>query len=193
MYSEIIIEAYDDGYFPLYFKGGKGITFIVGVEVKEDIRVSNISFTPVKVDMNTTSKVIMEMSKTMKGDIILLDGVTYAGFDVVDPVYIHDNTGKNVIIIQLYPLDLNRIKKALKKHFPDWYERYSIIERVYNEMFPVDTPWRTLKVHSYKLNIEEVIRVVRKTCLYSPIPEPLRIADKIASNITRIYLWRYFY
>ncbi len=187
-----ILEAYDDGYFPYYFKARRGLTYIAGVEVEDAYIPRRVAIGVVRVDGGDTHKVIREMSSSMEGDVILLDGVIYAGFDVVDPHDLHNSTGKGVVVIQLFPLHLERIKRALQEHFDDWSERFSIISSVYNKMIRVETPWRLIEVYSVGLEFREVLGVLRETCIYSPNPEPLRIADKIASAISRLYVYRLY-
>lgn len=181
------IEAYDDGYFPPHYKGGRGSTYVVGVEVRNLTDTSKIAWSLVTVDQNTTMNAIVNISRFLNGELILLDGVTYAGFDVVDPVYIYRATGKGVIVIQTHSLNLDKIKKALQKHFTDWNERYRVIEYTYRKMVYVETPWRTIRVYAEGIDLGYAIDIVRGSCIYSPIPEPLRIADKIASALSRTH------
>ncbi|MEM0000904.1 MAG: DUF99 family protein [Desulfurococcaceae archaeon] len=182
------VEAYDDGFFPVRYKGGRGVTYIVGVEVSEQIDVRRIAWSMVRVDLNTTEHAITAISRNLKGSLILLDGVTYAGFDVVDPARLSNSTGKGVVVIQTHPLNLPRIRSALQKHFADWYERYRVIEDVYKNMIYVETPWRTIKIHVQGVDVYEAICTVKRLCLYSPVPEPLRIADKVSSALSRLLL-----
>ncbi|MEM2025299.1 MAG: DUF99 family protein [Desulfurococcaceae archaeon] len=188
MYNAPVIEAYDDGYFPVAFKGGRGSTYIVGVEVRDVFYPSKVAWSLVKVDMNTTTVAISEISKAMSGSLLVLDGITYAGFDVIDPLHLYASTGKGVIIVQIYPLDLERIECALRKHFYNWQSRYNTIREIYSKMIPVETPWRTIKLYTYGVSPSEAIKVIHGTCIYSPLPEPLRLADKIASSISRALL-----
>jgi len=184
--SNIVMEAYDDGFFPPTYKSGKGLTFIVGVETVESHKVTKIAWSTVRVDLNTSTQIISELSKFLGGEVLILDGITYAGFDVVDPDQLSELTGKGIIVIQLYPLDLNRIKIALQKHFTDWRERYSVIEEVYLKMVYFNTPWRTIRVYAKNIELRKVFHLLKSTCIYSPIPEPLRIADKLASALSKL-------
>lgn len=147
-----------------------------------------VAWSMVRVDSNMSERAILEMSRFFNGTMILLDSVTYAGFDVVDPSYLFNATGKSIIVIQTHSLDLARVKKALQKHFPDWCERYKVIDETYRRMIPVETPWRVIKILALGMHVEDAIKITRRLCLYSPIPEPLRIADKIASAISRTFL-----
>jgi endonuclease V-like protein UPF0215 family len=180
------IEAYDDGFFPASYKGGRGETLIAGVELDGDLQVNRIGFRSVRVDLNTSMEAIIDISKLFNGEVVLLDGVTYAGFDVVDPAEVASKTGKGVIVVFLYPLNLQKIKVALVKHFEDWSERYSVIERVYTNSIYFNTPWRPIRVYVEMLDRERAFNILRETCIYSPTPEPLRIAHKIASTFTHL-------
>lgn len=182
-----IIEAFDDGFFPPCYKGGKGFTYIVGIEAIKFLAVRKIAWSIVNVDLNTSMNRIIELSKHFEGEVIILDGLTYAGFDVVDPDLVSEYTGKGVIVIQLHPLNLDKIRVALQKHFADWRERYSVIEKTYLKMIYFDTPWRTIKIYVKGIDLERAFYVLRNTCLFSPIPEPLRTADKIASALSQVF------
>ncbi|WP_042666803.1 DUF99 family protein [Desulfurococcus amylolyticus] len=182
-----IIEAYDDGFFPPEFKGGRGDTFIVGVKTS-GFRVLDIAVSRVLVDGGETYKRIVEMSGLLNGELIMLDGVTYAGFDVVDPFLLHSETGKPVVAVQLYPLNLERVRSALLKHFPDGEERFRVVRNYYESLIPIETAWRIIQVMAVGIDLGRVVRVLRHVCIYSPEPEPLRIADKIASSLSKLFI-----
>jgi len=184
----LLLEAYDDGFFPYYFKARRGKTYIVGVEVERSFLLHKVIVGVVRVDGRDTLGVIRDISKSMSGRVILLDGVIYAGFDVVDPLELYTSTGKGIIVVQLYPLNLDNIQRALQEHFDDWSERFSVIRDVYSKMIRVETPWRVLEVYSIGLSFSEVLSILKESCIFSPIPEPLRIADKIASVLSRMYV-----
>lgn len=60
--------------------------------------------------------------------VMMLDGITFGGFNVVNIQEIFQNTGVPVIVIMRKYPDLPRIKKALM-NFPDWEERWIIFSR----------------------------------------------------------------
>jgi len=181
------IEAYDDGYFPPAFKGGRGDTLIVGVEVSPELHVERVALSRVRVDMNTSMRAIISISRLFEGEVVLLDGVTYSGFDIVDPDEVSMETGKSVIVVFTHPLNLKRIEDALSKHFEDWRDRYAVIERVYKSTVHFYTPWRYIRLYIRGLDLSTVRLIFKNTCLYSPVPEPLRLADKLASSLSNVY------
>ncbi|MEM0378060.1 MAG: DUF99 family protein [Thermosphaera sp.] len=178
-------EGFDDGFFPAWFKGGRGATVVAGVELEENL-LTRVGYGRVVVDGRESSRIIINISKMMTGELVFLDGVTYSGFDVVDPDWIFQETGKPVIVVQHYPLDLNRIKGALLKHFPDGGERFEVIKRVASSMSYVDTPWKPVQIYHVGLSFDKAVEAYKKACIYSPIPEPLRIADMLASSISKL-------
>ncbi|MCY0868539.1 MAG: DUF99 family protein [Desulfurococcus sp.] len=181
-----VYEAFDDGFFPAEFKSSRGDTYIAGVEATSSFRVVRITLARIPVDGGQAYKAVLNASRQLQGSVVFLDGVTYAGFDVVDPFSLNVETGKPVIAIQLYPLNLERIRRALVKHFNDWRERFKVIESYTKSLTVVDTPWRPIEIAPVGVSLEEAIRILRRTSIYSPEPEPLRIAGRVASSLTRL-------
>lgn len=184
----MIIEAYDDGYFPPAYKARRGRTVIVGITVEKPPVIRSAGYVAVTVDGRESTGSVISLSKILGGDLVMLDGITYAGFDIVDPYLVHEATGKPVIVVQYAPLDPGKIKHALFSHFVDAEERYRVIEKALLEYKPVSTPWRTVRLLPVGISFEEAVKLVRSYCVYSPIPEPLRIADKLASQISKLLL-----
>ncbi len=185
----MIIEAFDDGYFPIEYKSRRGNTVLLGVKTIDSKQVIGVTYTRIPVDgLETTDKIIESVKTLGTPDLILLDGITYAGFDIADPERIYYETETPVVTIQQYPLDLDRIKYSLIKHFPDWRIRYSVIERTYKRMYPLNTVWKTIFFAAYGISVKYVGNILRKLMIYSPIPEPLRIADKLASQFSKLFI-----
>ncbi len=185
------VIAFDDGYFPPTFKQSGGKTLLIGVMYHEET-VSKILWDTVVVDgLGTTNKIIdmVNILKTCSDDlIIILDGITYAGFDVADPDKIYLATKIPVISFIQYPLDLERIRRALIKHFSDHETRYRVIRRTYTKATPLITPWRVARFYAVGITREDASSLLRGLMIYSPVPEPLRIAHMIASYLSKYML-----
>jgi len=182
--------AFDDGYFPVWFKSRRGYTIVLGVRTGEDLKPVAIGFKPVLVDAGLSEAGIIELSKMLGEGLILLDGVTYSGFDVVDPWRIHDSTGQPVVVVQYGDVDVGGVVEALRKHFPDGEERLRVFLKAFESLKPVETPWRTIRILSVGVEYQEAIRLVKQAMIYSPIPEPLRIAHSVASALTRLFHYK---
>ncbi len=186
------VIAFDDGYFPPTFKESRGKTLLIGVLYHEEMTISKILWDIIVVDgLGTTNKIIDMISilNAYSGNsVIILDGITYAGFDVADPDKIYLATKIPVISFIQYPLDLERIRHALIKHFPDHETRYRVIHRIYTKATPLITPWRVVRFYAVGITREEASSLLRELMIYSPVPEPLRIAHMIASYLSKYML-----
>ena len=158
-------------------------TFIVGVVFRLDNRVEGILSEKVKVDsLNSTQKIISMLSKSkFKFNIsyILLDGITVAGFNILDIEKLCNELKIPIIIAFRKKPNLKKINSALKK-FKDYKKRKKLIEKagpIYN----------TGKIFFQCFGTDEkTARTILKRCSYfSNLPEPVRLAHLIASGITR--------
>lgn len=184
------ILGIDDGYFPPYFKSRKGYTLLVGV-LYSDNRILTIIYDKILIDGDSVTESIISFLKQCKEtDVLILDGVTYAGFDIADAFSIWREIGTPLIIVQQYRLDLGKIKKALEKNFVDHERRYRIVEEIVKLMKPYRTRWKTIMVASIGLDENKVTKLLEKTMIYSPVPEPLRLAHQIASIISKRITYR---
>ncbi len=179
------IVGVDDGYFPPNYKDLRLHTVLVAVlcegAVPKDLRIGRV-----RVDYDdVNSKVIELVSDLGSTDLVILDGVTYAGFNVVDPDVVSNELGIPVITFFHYELNLRRIEYALNKHFPDGNRRLKVIKKVYLSSVDVPTPWRRVRIYVVGMPLNEAVRTLKKLQTVSPIPEPLRIADIVASGISR--------
>lgn len=102
----MLVSGVDDGYFPLYYKGGKGYTVLLSV-VYEEYKILDVDFGFIKVDGNDASRVLNSLNT---GDICILDGVTFGGFNYIDPKVL---TKKFIIFYSSKP-NLVKVEEALK-------------------------------------------------------------------------------
>ena len=148
----------------------------------------------IKVDgLDGTARAIhiIEKAKNLydsRLEVVFLDGVTYAGFNIVDPVKINELLGVPVVVVFRHALNLQKIRTALKLHFVDWRYRYRIIERVYSRAFTVSSPVRgvTIKIAAVGVDVKCGSALFLKYGSVYPEPYPLRIADRIASALGRM-------
>ncbi len=191
----LTIYAVDDGYFPI--RREKRLYTVLTIvkthiihSVEKIIVFDDMKVEKVKIDsMEVTNKVkqLIESYKPAKYDIVLFDGITYAGFGVIDLKEIEPIVD-NIIVFFYRPLDLSKIKRALSANFPDWTKRYEIISSIYNRTITLEVDNLVIRVYS-TLNTRNTKKVLRETILFSPIPEPLRIAHIIASTLSRKALY----
>jgi len=124
---------------------------------------------------------------------LLLDSLTIAGFNVVSPATVMRLAGVPVVVVYKYKPSSSRLEGALRKHFRDWSLRMRVLKLV-DEAVEVNTRRGPLYIIPWGVSVEEARRVVEETQVYARTPEPLRIADMIASEVTlhlsSLYGWR---
>jgi endonuclease V-like protein UPF0215 family len=118
--------------------------------------------------------------------VIMLNGVTFAGFNVVDVAALNALTGLPVIAIAREKPDLPRIQKALK-NLPGSEGRWKAIMRA-GEICEVSVGRgkRRVFMHATGVSVDDAARIVRLTSTRSNIPEALRVAHLVASGISHV-------
>src|SRR5712692_8056360 len=76
--------------------------------------------------LDATDKAL-QLLKGWKRVPILLSGVIFAGFNLIDPRVLQKKFRVPVIIVVGSKPDNRAVKRALVKHFPDWKRRWDII------------------------------------------------------------------
>ena len=150
-----------------FFRGGEQLDGVLRSEITKDGMDAT----------DTISRMIRHSKHYAQIKVVLLDGVTYAGFNPVDIVELFNETGIPVIVcMRSYP-DFGKIKKALE-NLPETEKRWEIIRRA-GEI------WRAGEVfiQLYGIDKESAFRIIQRTTTHSNIPEPLRVAHLIATGV----------
>jgi endonuclease V-like protein UPF0215 family len=110
---------------------------------------------------------------------VLLQGVTLAGFNVVDLAALSTCLSLPVVAVSRRRPDLTRIRRALLGSVPGGRRKWRLIERLEPAKRCGD-----VYVHHVGLGWEQASAMVRAFSLYSALPEPLRTAHLIAGALT---------
>jgi endonuclease V-like protein UPF0215 family len=183
---EIRVLGIDDGGF---VPRTKGTVTVVGVVYRGGQWFEGVMKTKITLDGLDATE---EMAAMVKGSpfcgeirVIVLDGVTFAGFNVVDISELSRRLNLPVISVVREKPDLENIKNALK-NLPDFEVRWRAMENA-GELFVVETKDGENPVYMHIAGIlrEDAEKVMRVTSTRSLIPEALRVAHIIASGLTR--------
>lgn len=112
--------------------------------------------------------------------VIMLDGVTYAGFNPIDIKMLYEETHIHVIVFMRSCPDLEKIRLALD-HLPEKDKRWEIIQRA-GRIYKVDGE-NPVFIQLCGIEKERAIQIVRMTSTHGNIPEPLRLAHLIATGV----------
>jgi len=186
MKEEIRIVGIDDGYFDKY-KDKECL--LVGVVMRGYKQIDGVLSTKIEVDgWDTTEKIINMIKRTThyyQLRIIMLNGITFGGFNIVDIEKIYYELKLPVIVVIRKNPDLEDFKKAML-HLNDWEKRWELIKKIETPK-PCVTKYGITYFQKIGLSDEEACEIIRKTAINSRIPEPVRVAHLIAMGVTRGY------
>ena len=170
----------DDGYFDLK---AREESILVGVVWRLDGRIEGILSQKIKVDrFDSTEKIISMISSSKfksQAKFVLLHGVNFAGFNIADIKKINKKLRVPIIVCFRKKPNMKKIKKALS-HLGNTKERILLIKRA-GKIFSAEKIF-----FQFAGTKEQTAReLIKKTLLYSYMPEPLRLAHLIASGITK--------
>ncbi len=116
--------------------------------------------------------------------VVMLNGITFGGFNVVDIKVLNEMTGLPVIVVSERKPNLEKIHLAIQ-HLPRSEERLRAILNA-GEISPVATRGANKRIFVETIGISKdlAVEVLKLTSTRSKIPEPLRVAHLIASGIS---------
>jgi len=184
---EIRVLGVDDGIFVPH---SKGFAPIVGVVFRGGYWLDGVMNTKVEVDgFDATEKIAAMVTSSPHHKqlrIIMLDGVTFAGFNVVDIKKLNEKTKLPVIAVTRDRPDFREIRKALKK-LPCPVKRWKAVVDA-GEIFEVNTRSRKEKIYMEISGIveDDARKILKLTSTRSNVPEALRVAHLVASGISKV-------
>jgi hypothetical protein len=139
-----------------------------------------------KDGLDSTEKIIKAIRKSRhfgQLSVVMTDGITFGGFNLVDIHSIHRKTGLPVIAVQRYEPDMREFLGAIKKVFKkDWRKRVAIVKRT-GRVKKWQKDGRVVFYQSAGLTDDEVGKILDLTTLRGNTPEPLRAAHLIAGGL----------
>lgn len=186
---EIRVLGVDDGVFVPH---SRGFAPVIGVVFRGGYWLDGVMSTKVEIDgFDATDRIaamITESPHHKQLRVVLLDGVTFAGFNVVDLKRLNAETRLPVIAVTRDKPDFIDIRKALENLSAPEKRWKAVLDA--GEIFEVNTRSGNEKIYMETCGIleDDARKIVHLTSTRSSIPEALRVAHLIASGIDKLYL-----
>jgi len=182
--EEIRILGIDDGPFT---KNDKEV-IVIGVIFRGGEFIDGLLRTYVSVDGLDATEKLSEMINSSKHKqqlkVIMLDGITLGGFNIIDIKKLYSETKIPVIVINRKIPDLKSIKTALEKNFEDFEKRWKMILNA-GKIKELKLEKFSIYYQNLGLEDEETEEIILLSTKHAQIPEPLRVAHLIATGIVK--------
>ncbi len=169
------------------FRFGDRRSLVVGALVRAPSYLEAVMRTEVEVDGDDSTDRLVDMVQGSRYAeqvaLVLIDGIALAGFNVIDIGSFHERTGLPVATITRDEPDMAGIESALRKHFPDWERRLSLVTRF--PLRPLDTGHKPLHASVLGMDWDDFVRLVRATTVRGAVPEPVRVAHLVSAAMVK--------
>ena len=177
----------DDGAFPK--DRAKSQSTLILAVLLENSRILTVKMGRITVDGTDATRVLRSLVRRMRYDAILLSGISFGGFNLVDIRKLSQATHKPVIAITGERPNNAAVLRALRKHFPDWKERWRMVKsagRLYSCKPLAKEPQLYFEVRGASATFAK--RAISSSAMISRLPEPIRVAGILARGLTPLAL-----
>lgn len=180
---EIRVLGIDDGKFTPHTKG---TVIVVGVVFRGGYSIDGVMHTKVLIDgLDATERLVSMINASphrRQLRLVMLNGITFAGFNLVDIKKLNEATNLPVLALTHEKPDLDAIRTALK-NLPDFEERWRIILAA-GEIYEVENKGTKIYLEIAGILLNDAQKIIKLTSTRSCLPEPLRVAHIVASGIS---------
>lgn len=173
------VVGFDDGSFA---RSHRGDVLLVGA-VFSGLRLEGVLSARVRRDgVNSTSRIV-EVVRASRFrphlQALLLQGIAFGGFNVVDLDGLHRALGLPVLVVCRRKPDLELIRSALLRRVPGGARKWRLIQRA----GPMEA-MGPLYVQRRGIDLADAAALLERLAVHSALPEPLRTAHLIAAGVT---------
>jgi endonuclease V-like protein UPF0215 family len=154
----------------------------VSRNIVHEVRLGRIT-----VDGLDATRVLLDKLGGWSYDVIILGGVTFAGFNVVDVNEVYKSTGVPVIVFLSRMPDKTATLRALRKHFSDWRARWKRFEALgeYHELWLHGGPPVFFEIIGASKSFAE--KVLKEQAVNGRVPEAVRVANLVAKGVSLVF------
>ncbi len=155
-----------------FFRGGQSMDGVLSTHVHVD-------------GDDATDKVIQMINNSkFKSQIqaILLDGIAFGGFNVVNIEGVWKHTGIPAIVVVRKMPDFDKLEKTLRKLGME--KKYQLMEKA-GKPKKITLSQGTIHIQTAGISFAEAEQIIKLSCTHSNIPEPIRAAHLIGAGIVR--------
>jgi uncharacterized protein len=173
------VVGFDDCPFPRMHRGDVRVIGTVCAQT----RLEGVLRTHVRRDGANSTRQLIRLVRDSKFtaslQLVLLQGIALAGFNVVDARALSDALELPVLIVARRKPHLDNIQRTLLEVIPGGKRKWRLIQSL-GEM----EPCAEVHVQRVGISLEASAEVLKRCTLHGRIPEALRLAHLIAGGVT---------
>ena len=181
VFRNLPIVGVEDGSFQ------KGITrrALLAAVLFRGLEIEDVKFTKITVDGLDATKELSELLREWEFATVLLAGVSFAGFNVINPTAIHEKFEKPIIIVTRTKPDNKAVRRALQRHFKDGRIRWEVFEKLgsFHKVAVLDDE-PPIYVETIGADVKWTCNLIQALSVCCRVPEPIRVARLIARGVS---------
>jgi uncharacterized protein len=182
---ELRVVGVDDGAFAPHIRSGQH-TILVAILFR-DLSIHTIRVGRIEVDGTDARSVLTSMLKNLRFDVVMLSGISFGGFNLINLSKLARALGKPVIAVTGKKPENVTVEKALRSHFNDWKDRMKVVRaagRIHSIKPLAAEPALYFEVKGGSPDFAK--GVIRSYAIISRLPEPIRVAGILARGLSRL-------
>jgi len=184
-HPDLNVVGVDDGSFSPS-KTARERALLLAVLLRRS-RIRGVRVGTIEVDGTDARSVLKSLVRTLRLDLVMLSGISFAGFNIIDIARLAYELKKPIIAISGDLPDNRAVRKALKEHFVDWEMRWRCVRsagKLYTCKPLKDEPKLYFEVKGATPGYARA--VISKTAMISRLPEPIRVARILAKGLSSL-------
>ena len=176
------IVGVDDGAF--HFTRGVDASAVIVAVLFDGSRISAARIGRIEVDGTDANSVLRALLKPLAYEVVMLSGISFGGFNLVDIKHLSAEIGKPVIaVIGERPNNI-AVRRALRGHFEDWKSRWQMVRNA-GSLYSCKPFRREPEVYfEVKGGSPSLARkLITSSSTISRLPEPIRVAGLLARGL----------
>ena len=180
-FRNIKVVGVEDGSFQ---KGMTEKALLIAILFSE-LKIESVKACKITVDGMDATEKLVALLEEWDFDALLLCGVSFAGFNVIDTEIVSERFSVPVIIICRTKPDNQSVKRALQRHFEDWKARWAVFEKLggaHEITTLIGKP--PIYVETVRADVKWAFKLLKALAVCSRMPEPIRVARLIARGLS---------
>jgi len=185
--QDLLTLGVEDGSFPVNRERKLGFKTLLIAAFLRELQVRDVKLGEITVDGTDATDVILRIVASLKTkpDAVLLAGISYAGFNLIDPFRLQEEANLATITVTAEKPNNREVQTALQEHFPDWKMRWSVYKRLRNfQPLQANLKENPVFMETVRLTSREGGRILKRLTKIGRMPEPIRTARMIARGLT---------